>query len=141
MIIYQYENCLYFPLSRKGRGTRDQIANTHWIREKAKEFQENIYLCLVTILKHLTVWIITNCGKLLKKWDGVVTFLGSLVQSCCGEGGRLETSITGVCGACSQRFSHTGSAPAHGLHAFPVYPAQALGCSAGNLDAHQQTNG
>ena len=30
---------------RKGRGIRDQIANIHWIIEKAKEFQRNIYLC------------------------------------------------------------------------------------------------
>ena len=30
---------------RKGRGTRDQIANTHWIIEKAREFQKNIYFC------------------------------------------------------------------------------------------------
>ena len=30
---------------RKGRGTRDQIANIHWITEKAREFQENIYFC------------------------------------------------------------------------------------------------
>ena len=32
---------------RKGRGTRDQIANIHWITEKAREFQENIYLCFI----------------------------------------------------------------------------------------------
>jgi len=32
---------------RKGRGTRDQIANTHWITEKAREFQKNIYFCLI----------------------------------------------------------------------------------------------
>ena len=32
---------------RKGRGTRDQIANIHWIIEKAREFQKNIYLCLI----------------------------------------------------------------------------------------------
>ena len=31
---------------RKGRGTRHQIANIHWIIEKAKEFQKNIYFCL-----------------------------------------------------------------------------------------------
>ena len=30
---------------RKGRGTRDQTANTHWIIEKAREFQKNIYFC------------------------------------------------------------------------------------------------
>ena len=62
----------------------------------------------------------------------MVTFLGSLVQSCCGEGGTLQTNITGVCGECWQCLSHTGFAPAHGLCAFPVYTAQALGCSAGN---------
>ena len=48
---------------RKGRGTRDQIANIRWIMEKAREFKKNIYFCLLTISKHLTVWITTNCGK------------------------------------------------------------------------------
>ena len=62
----------------------------------------------------------------------VVTFLDSLVQSCCGEGGTLQTNITGVCGECSQCFVHTEFAPTHGVCAFPVYTAQALGCSAGN---------
>ena len=36
---------------RKGRGTRDQIANTRWIIEKAREFQENIYFCFVDYAK------------------------------------------------------------------------------------------
>ena len=36
---------------RKGRGTRDQIANIHWIIEKAREFQKNIYFCLLTMPK------------------------------------------------------------------------------------------
>ena len=62
----------------------------------------------------------------------MVTYLGSLVQLCCGEGGTLQTNITGVCGECSQCPSHTGFAPAHSVCAFPVYTAQALGCSAGN---------
>ena len=47
---------------RKGRGTRDQIANICWIVEKAREFQKNIYFCL-TMPKPLTVWITINCGK------------------------------------------------------------------------------
>ena len=51
---------------------------------------------------------------------------------CCGEGGTLQTNITGVCGECSQCLRHTGFAPAHGVCAFPVYTVQALGCSAGN---------
>ena len=36
---------------RKGRGTRDQIANFHWIIEKAKEFQKNIYFCFIDYVK------------------------------------------------------------------------------------------
>ena len=48
---------------RKGRGTRDQIANIHWIIEKAREFQENIISALSTMPKPLTVWITINCGK------------------------------------------------------------------------------
>ena len=63
----------------------------------------------------------------------MVTYLGSLLQSCCGERGTLQTNITGVCGECSQCFSRTGFAPAHGACAFPVYTSQALGCSAGEL--------
>ena len=63
----------------------------------------------------------------------MVTYLGSLVQSCCGEGGTLQTNITGMCGECSQCLSHTGFALTHGMCAFPVYTAQALGCSAGEL--------
>ena len=48
---------------RKGRGTRDQITNIHWIMEKAREFQKNIYFCFVDYAKTLTVWITRNCGK------------------------------------------------------------------------------
>ena len=59
-------------------------------------------------------------------------FLGSLVQSCCGEGGTVQTNITDGCGECSQCLSHTGFSPAHGVCAFLVYPAQAPGCSPGN---------
>ena len=47
---------------RKGRRTRDQIANIRWIIEKAREFQKNIYFCL-TMPKPLTVSITINCGK------------------------------------------------------------------------------
>ena len=49
--------------SRKGRGTRDQIANIHWIVKKPREFQKNIYFCFIDYTKALTVWITTNCGK------------------------------------------------------------------------------
>ena len=43
----------------------------------------------------------------------VVTYLGSLVQLCCGEGGTLQTNIAGMYGECLQCMDHTGFAPAH----------------------------
>ena len=52
---------------RRGRGNRDQIANIHWIIEKAREFQKNIYFSFINYAKPLTVWITTNCGKFLKR--------------------------------------------------------------------------
>ena len=63
----------------------------------------------------------------------MVTYLSSLVQLCCGEGGTLQTNITGLCGECSQCLGHTGFAPTHGVCAFLVYTAQAPGCSTGQL--------
>ena len=54
---------------RKGRGTRDQIANIRWITEKAREFQKNIYFCFIDYAKALTVWITKNYGKFLKRLE------------------------------------------------------------------------
>ena len=54
---------------RKGRGTRDQIANIHWIIEKVRAFQKNIFFCFINCAKALTVWITTNCGKFLERWE------------------------------------------------------------------------
>ena len=51
---------------RKGRETRDQIASFCWIIEKAREFQKTSTSALLTMPKLLTVWITTNCGKLLE---------------------------------------------------------------------------
>ena len=64
--LQQYMNCELPDVQagfRKGRGTRDQIANILWIMEKAREFQENIYFCFLTMPKPLTVWITIVCGK------------------------------------------------------------------------------
>ena len=55
---------------RKGRGTRNQIANIHWIIKKAKEFQENIYFCFIDYAK-ASVWITTNCGKFLRDGNNI----------------------------------------------------------------------
>ena len=53
---------------RKGKGTRDQIANIHWIIDKARRFQKTSTLTLLTMLKSLTVSTKTNYGKFLKRW-------------------------------------------------------------------------
>ena len=48
----------------------EQIANIGWIIEKAREFQKNIYLCFIDYTKKpLTVWIMTNCGKLCERQE------------------------------------------------------------------------
>ena len=47
---------------RKGKGTKDQIANIPWIIKKAREFQKTLS-ALLTMPKPLTVWITINCGK------------------------------------------------------------------------------
>ena len=62
---------------RKGRETRDQIANMCWIIKKAREFQKNIYFCLLTTPKPLPVWITTNHGKFLKRWEYQTTWPAS----------------------------------------------------------------
>ena len=54
---------------RKGRGTRDQIANIRWIIKKAREFQKNIHFCFIDYAKAFTMWITINCGKFLKRWE------------------------------------------------------------------------
>ena len=59
---------------RKGRGTRDQIANIPWIIEKAREVQKNIYFCFIDYAKLLTVWITTNCGKFFKRSECQTTW-------------------------------------------------------------------
>ena len=54
--LQQYMNCEIPDVQasfRKGRGTRDQIANIHWIIEKAREFHKNIYLCFIDYVKAL----------------------------------------------------------------------------------------
>ena len=63
---------------RKGRVTREQIANICWIIEKAREFQKKTSTsALLTMLKPLTVWITTNCVKFLKKWEYQTTLPAS----------------------------------------------------------------
>ena len=53
----------------KDRGTRNQIANIHWIFEKQESSRKTPPSALLTMPKPLTVWITTNCGTFLKRWE------------------------------------------------------------------------
>ena len=75
---------------RKGRGTRDQIANIHWIIEKAKEFQKNS--SFIDYLK-ASVWITTNCGKSLKRWEYQTTVPASWETCMQAEKQQLEPDM------------------------------------------------
>ena len=54
---------------RKYRGTRDQVANIHWVIEKSRNSSKTSISASLTMLKPLTVYITTNCGKFLKSWE------------------------------------------------------------------------
>ena len=70
--LQQYMNCElpYVQAGfRKGRGTRDQIANTHWIIEKAREFWKNIYICFIAYAKAFDCMDHDKLWKILKRWE------------------------------------------------------------------------
>ena len=76
----QYVNCELPDVQagfRKGRGTRDQIANICWIIEKAREIQKNILFLLYWLPKPLTVWITINCEQFWKRWEYQTTWPAS----------------------------------------------------------------
>ena len=64
--LQQYMNCKRPDVQagfRKGRGSRDQIANNRWIIEKATEYQKNIYFCFIDYDKAFDCVDHNNCGK------------------------------------------------------------------------------
>ena len=70
-IVYIITYVKYIPYIqagfRKGRGTRDQIANIDWIIEKTREFQKNSYFCLIDYTKASDSVDHNNCGKFFKR--------------------------------------------------------------------------
>ena len=62
---------------RKGRGTRDQIANIRCIIKKGREFQKNIYFCFIDYAKAFDCVITINCGKFWKRWEYQTTLPAS----------------------------------------------------------------
>ena len=78
--LQQYVNCEFPDVQagfRKGRGTRDQIANIRGIIKESRESQKNIYFWFIDYAKPLTVWITTHCGKFLTRWEYQTTWAAS----------------------------------------------------------------
>ena len=70
--LQQYVNCELPDVQvrfRKGRGTRGQIANIHWIIEKAREFQKNIGFCFIDYTKAFDCVDHNKLWKILKRWE------------------------------------------------------------------------
>ena len=63
---------------KNGRETRHQIANIHWIIRKTREFRKTSISASLTMLKHLTLWITTDCRKFFKRWEYQTTLPASL---------------------------------------------------------------
>ena len=82
--LQQYVNCELPQVQagfRKGRGTRDQIANIRWIMEKAREFQKNIYFCFIDYAKAFDCVDHNKLWKILKEMgipDHVIGLLRNL---------------------------------------------------------------
>ena len=80
-MMYQDNRVVVQASFRKGRGTRDQIATIHWIIEKAREFQKNIYFCFndyantFNCVDHNKLW------KILKEM-GIPDHLTCLLRNC-----------------------------------------------------------
>ena len=62
---------------RKGRGTRDQIANIRWIMKKQESYRKTSISAFLTMPKPLTVWITINCGEFWKRWEYQTTWPAS----------------------------------------------------------------
>ena len=81
--LQQYMNCELPDVQagyRKGRGTRDQIANIRWIMEKAREFQKNIYFCFVDYAKAFYCVDHNKLWKILKEM-GIPDHLTCLLRN------------------------------------------------------------
>ena len=62
---------------REGRGAREQIASIHWIIEKAREFQKNIYFCFIDYGKAFDCVDLNNSEKFWKRWEYQTTWPAS----------------------------------------------------------------
>ena len=76
---------------RKGRGTRDQIANICWIIKKAREFQKNIYFCFIDYTKAFDCVDHNKLGKILQETGILDHFTCLLRNLCAGQEATVRT--------------------------------------------------
>ena len=116
--LHQYVNCELPDVQdgfRKGRETRDQIANIHWIIKKARKFQKNIYFCFIDYAQAFDCWITTNCGKFLKRWEYQITWPASWEICMQLKKQQLELDIEG------QTVSRSGKEYVKAVYCHPAY--------------------
>ena len=100
---------------RKGRGTRDQTANTHWIIEKAREFQKNIYFCFIDCAKAFDCVDHSKLWKILQEM-GITGHLTCLLRNCMQDRKQqLEPDME------QQTGSKSGKAYVKAVFCHPVY--------------------
>ena len=95
--LQQYVNCGLPDVQarfRKGRGIRDQIANIHWIIEKGREFQKNIYFCFINYAKAFDNVDYNKFWKILKEMD-ILDYLTCLLRNLYGS---QEATVRTGCG-------------------------------------------
>ena len=88
---------------RKGRGTRDQIANIRWITEKAREFQKNIYFCFIDDTKASDCMCHNKLGRFLKRWEYHTTLPASWETCMQVKKQQLELNIEQQSGSKSEK--------------------------------------
>ena len=94
--LQQYMNCELPDVQagfRKGKGTRDQIANIHWIIEKAREFRKNIYFCFIDYAKAFDCVGHNKLWKILKEIRIPDHLIGLLRNLYAGQEQQLELDV------------------------------------------------
>ena len=100
---------------RKGRGTRNQIANIHWMIKKAREFQENIYFCFIDYIKAFDCVDHNKLWKILKRWEYQTTWPASWVTCIQVKKQQLELDMEQWTG------SKLGKEYVKAVHCHPAY--------------------
>ena len=93
--LQQYVNCELPDVQagfRKGRGTREQIANICWIIEKAREFQKNIYFCFIDSVKAFDCVDHNQLWKILQKMEMPDHLTCLLRNLCAGQEAIVRTA-------------------------------------------------